>query len=176
MSVQGLVGMVGRIATRYHPVVYATADREDLAQEGAVGLLEAAARYDADRGASLATYGARRASGAMMDHVRTLARWSRETPASAPREGCGPAVEGRAAEERTMVSRVQVLRFGRFLRDQWTRLPGPEQDVLRLRYFGDATVREAGEAMGVSAATVCRLEQRALDRLRAMFVASSGAL
>src|SRR5690606_29078726 len=43
---------------------------DDLIQSGMIGLLEAARRYDASKGASFETYAGIRIRGAMMDEIR----------------------------------------------------------------------------------------------------------
>ena len=48
------------------------ADREELAQAAALGLVEAAARYDASRGVPFDRWAARRIRGAILDAVRAL--------------------------------------------------------------------------------------------------------
>ena len=50
-------------------------DREDLARAGALGLVEAAHRYDGSRGVPFERYAAQRIRGAMLDAVRA-ADWA----------------------------------------------------------------------------------------------------
>ncbi len=50
-------------------------DREDLARAGALGLVEAARRYDADRGVPFERFAAQRIRGAILDAVRA-ADWA----------------------------------------------------------------------------------------------------
>ena len=110
--VSSLLPLVRRIANRYRARVWNPTDREDLAQEAAVGLLEAAARYEPGHGVGLGCFGARRASGACMDHVRTLARRNREAPAFDSQSGREPW-DGNRVESRSPESRVMLARFRR---------------------------------------------------------------
>ncbi|MBM4397509.1 MAG: sigma-70 family RNA polymerase sigma factor [Deltaproteobacteria bacterium] len=172
MIAGGLVGRVRRIAQGFRDVVYGYEDRRDLEQDGIVGLLEAAARYRSDGGASLRTFGTVRAVGAMRDHVRCLARWARELPCgddvarleepAADVLGCG--------DTRSPESKVRVLRFRRFLRTEWQRLPDPERQVIRMRFFDGATYRQVATRFGVSVASAVRWERQGLDLLRAAFL------
>ena len=57
-------------------------DREELATAGALGLVEAARRYDESRGVPFDRFAAQRIRGAILDAVRA-ADW-------APRSVCGP--------------------------------------------------------------------------------------
>jgi len=173
-SVTGLVGVVGQLAHRHVPWTYQVQDREDIVQEGCLGLLEAASRYEADRGASLRTYAGRRADGAMMDEIRALARQrAREVVLSGvPDVGRGRTCGAYPAEGRSPESRELILRFSTYLRARFGTLPGRERDAVGLRFFDGLSVRDTAARMGTSPATVVRLERSGLDRLRADFLAS----
>ena len=168
---QNLVGMVDRMSDRFRPVVYATEDREDLRQEGMVGLLEAATRYEPSRGATLATYGSRRAEGAMLDHVRALARGTRERPTGVREPGpdVAPAF---SVTPRTLESNVQVLRFADWVRRHLSDLGPAQCEAIRLRFFDDMSVREAATEAGVCPASMLRAERRAIASLREGYLAS----
>jgi RNA polymerase sigma factor for flagellar operon FliA len=60
-------------------------DREELVRVGALGLVEAASRYEADRGIPFSTFAGLRIEGAILDHLRStdwmprgLRQWERE--------------------------------------------------------------------------------------------------
>lgn len=168
-SISSLVPVVRRISRGIAPTVRFEADREDLFQEGVVGLLEAATRYQTGRGCSLRTFSTKRASGAMLDHVRGMVRRNREAPAAHTVDSGAEVQWGNTA--RSPESSVQLRRFRAFLRDEWSRLPRVEREVVRLRFFEGLSVREAGAHLGVSPATIVRAEQRALALLRQDFAA-----
>ncbi|HHW13399.1 MAG TPA: sigma-70 family RNA polymerase sigma factor, partial [Firmicutes bacterium] len=46
------------------------------------------------------------------------------------------------------------------------KLPELERRVLELRFFSSRTQAAVGQILGLSQVQVCRLEKRALDRLR----------
>jgi RNA polymerase sigma factor (sigma-70 family) len=110
----------------------------------------------------------------MMDHARRLARWGRELPDAGRPTGARESSERGSPDGRSMESRVQVFRFAAFLREQWPTLPEAERDVLRMRYFEGVPVRAVAAHLGVSGATVLRLEQKAIDVLRERYLASVG--
>lgn len=168
--VEKLVPMVRRMAFRFHPRVFRTVDREDLLQEGYLGLLEAESRYEPDRGSSLSTWGARRAGGAMLDHVRVLSRRSRERTVDeiSPRQDFERSKSIAASSPE---SRQMLIRFGRFLKAGWRELPGVLRDVVRMRFLEGASTREAAASLGCSAATIVRRERQALAELRQGFEA-----
>lgn len=158
---------LAKVFTRTYPF----ADAEELAQEGCLGLLEAASRYDVGRGASLCTFGGKRAIGAMRDHIRWLVAGQRHRVATNRSEDRSIACtslhdfqDARSAESKEM-----ILRFARFLRSAWPSLPAPWQEVIRLRHLEGASVRDAAATLGVSIATVARRERAGLDWLRERF-------
>lgn len=64
--------LVKRIAYHLAGRLPASVEVDDLIQAGMIGLLEAAANYSADRGASFETYAGIRIRGAMIDALRQL--------------------------------------------------------------------------------------------------------
>ncbi len=64
------VELVNRIAHHLAARLPATVDINDLTQSGMVGLLDAANKFDASRGASFETYAGIRIRGAMLDDIR----------------------------------------------------------------------------------------------------------
>ncbi len=164
-----LLPMVEACARRFHGRVYNACDREDLFQEGVVGLLEAASRYETGRNCRLATFGAHRMSGAMMDHVRSLARRSVECACADP--------EARPPRDlditRSMESRAMLRQLRRVLVSGLPGLDATALEVLRLRFRDGLTAREAATRLGVSAPTIVRLEAKALARIRDLFQAGS---
>lgn len=168
MSIASLVSKVERLSRRYAPVSYGCGDHDDIRQEGVVGLLQASTRFESSKGCSLSTYGVTRAYGAMRDHVRTLARWGRESSSSDQPDGVREEVTPFQCET-SVESRVQVLRFAKFLRSQWPNLSPLERDVLQMRFFDGVTIRELASALHVSPATALRMERRILERLKKTF-------
>lgn len=95
-------GLVKRIACHLAGRLPSAVDMDDLLQAGMIGLLEAAANFDAGRGASFETWAGIRIRGAMLDEVRKVdwtprsvhRRWRRVSEAMREIE----AETGRAAE------------------------------------------------------------------------------
>lgn len=103
--------LVPRAAHHLLTRIPASVQWDDLLQAGMLGLVEAAQRFDPDKGASFATYADRRVRGAMLDEVRknawaprSLHRKAREL-AAAVRE-----VESNQADRANQVSREGVAR------------------------------------------------------------------
>lgn len=88
--------LVKRIAYHLAGRLPPSVEVDDLIQAGMIGLLEAAAHYSADRGASFETYAGIRIRGAMIDALRKL-DWA---PRSVHRKARDAASAMRAIEER----------------------------------------------------------------------------
>lgn len=65
-----LASAVGHVASRVARRLPSEVDRDDLVQDGWVGVLESARTFDPARGVGFVTYSARRAQGAMLDGLR----------------------------------------------------------------------------------------------------------
>ena len=176
-TVSQLIPLVQRLSCRFRRDNWSQPDREDIQQEGYIGLLEAKGRYQSDRGCSFRTFGGRRASGAMLDYVRRLCRRSRErASASMPGDDLGYRNgHGEFQNPKSVESGVMLLRFSQFLgSNALDSLADDEKQVLQLRFFQGKSCRESASIMNVSAATICRLERRALDHIRTRFGDSCG--
>jgi RNA polymerase sigma factor (sigma-70 family) len=171
-EISGLVPMVTKMASRMGHLVYRTADQEDVRQEGFVGLMEAASRYDPGHSCSLATFASKRVWGAMHEQVRTLSKQSRERPVEAVPEG---SASPWAPDSRSPESAVMLARFRRFLACEFHRLDPPLRTVVEGRYFQGVTVRDLGARLGVSRTTILRWEAEALETLKAWFLAETPA-
>jgi RNA polymerase sigma factor for flagellar operon FliA len=88
--------LVKRIAYHLAGRLPPSVEVDDLIQAGMIGLLEAAAHYNADRGASFETYAGIRIRGAMIDALRKL-DWA---PRSVHRKARDAAKVMREIEER----------------------------------------------------------------------------
>jgi RNA polymerase sigma factor (sigma-70 family) len=136
----------------------------DLIQEGTVGLMEAAERYDPDSGVAFSLYALHRIRGRMIDFLRK----SRHEVLLDDRDGAGqedalgepvPDVAFESADRHALSSAMGKA---------FERLPEKEQTVLRSVYYGEKTAAETADAMDVSTAYVYRLEKKGIRRLRGM--------
>ena len=169
--------LVVSIAKRYRGLPL-----EDLVQEGNLGLMRAAERWDPERGgkfSTYATYWVRQAilrAVAWQGHtIRVPTGYCEARPAVASLQApvsedrvLGDLVEDRRAESPVDAAHRALLRgdVGRAL----ARLPGREAEVLRLRFgIGDCftyTLAECGRIFRVSPERVRQVQRRALQRLR----------
>lgn len=82
--------LVKRIAYHLAGRLPASVEVDDLIQAGMLGLLEAAANFSPDRGASFETYAGIRIRGAMLDALRKL-DWAPRSVHRRARGRCGHA-------------------------------------------------------------------------------------
>jgi RNA polymerase sigma factor for flagellar operon FliA len=194
-------------------------DLGDLIQDGVLGLIDAAHRFDEDRGIKFETFAERRVRGAIIDALRRDA-WPRgvrrvRRELEAAREelrrelGAEPSLSDLARRvgadearlERTIV-RISTIESTSPLANLETidsatlpavlvpseppapdrlfeqgqvrervhralaQLPPRERRIIGLYYFGEATMKQIGQAIGVNESRVSQLHARAVDRLR----------
>jgi RNA polymerase sigma factor FliA len=194
-------------------------DIGDLVQDGVIGLIDAANRFDEDRGIKFETFAERRVRGAMIDALRKDAwprgvrRQRRELEAAREelrRElGCEPSLADLAAKvgsdekrlSRTIVrintiestsplaaadhadestlpaallpseperpdNAYEKLEVRDRVRQAIQSLPWREQKVIGLYYYGEVTMKQIGQEIGVNESRVSQLHARAIRRLR----------
>jgi len=161
-------------------------DKADLIQQGRIGLMEAARRYDPTSAASFKTFATYRIRGEIIDGLRAH---SQGRPAEAGWNESVESIGENAASSSSddvsgFVSSVKALSTAFELATStsenpleeslekttlWTavmRLPERERHVCELLYKMDMTMQDIANLMGTSKASVSRLHKRALERLR----------
>jgi len=194
-------------------------DLGDLVQDGVIGLIDAANRFDEGRGIKFETFAERRIRGAMIDALRKDA-WPRgvrrqRRQLEAAREelrrelGCEPSIADLAARigsdekrlNRTIV-RINTIESTSPLasadhtddailppalmpaeperpdvayertevrervRNAIASLPWRERKVIGMYYYGEVTMKQIGQEIGVNESRVSQLHARAIRRLR----------
>lgn len=163
------------LMTAYQPLVFKVAmsfklsdsQTMELIQEGMVGLLEAAERYDYTRGVAFSLFASYRIKGAMLNFLKEQSSYglmSLDTELSTGHmlkdilvcEEAGPAelMERQLLEERVSQA-VQ-------------RLPEKEQQVLQGLYVDEISPQSMAEAIDVSLGHVYRLQKQGVRRVRGM--------
>ena len=177
--IQAHAGMVEGLARRY---AVPGIEHADLLQEGFVGLITAARRFDPARGTKLATYAIYWVRVYMQIFVSRLggpvgrrgsalhAAWSSDYPSAAELSslrGTAAAVDPALSAEARLVeqeeSEERRLRLARAL----STLTSRERAVIEARHLREQPIDEAVLAaqLGLSPSVVRRLETRALSRL-----------
>ncbi|HEX5214208.1 MAG TPA: FliA/WhiG family RNA polymerase sigma factor [Vicinamibacterales bacterium] len=217
---------VESLARRMASTMPHSIDLGDLVQDGVLGLMDAAHRYDEARGIKFETFAERRVRGAMIDALRRDA-WPRgvrrvRRELEAAREtlrrelGAEPTMADLAKRvgtdearlERTIVristieSTSPLANFDSLdtstlpavlvpseppspdrlyeqtetrdrVREAMATLPARERKIVALYYFGEATMKQIGDAIGVNESRVSQLHARAIQRLRKAMMANT---
>lgn len=215
----GSLPFVEALARRMAASMPHSIDIGDLVQDGVIGLIDAANRFDQGRGIKFETFAERRVRGAMIDALRKDAwprgvrRQRRELEAAREelrRElGCEPSLADLAARvgsdekrlSRTIV-RINTIEstsplasadhaddstlpaallpseperpdnaYERMevrdrVRAAIDALPWRERKVIGLYYYGEVTMKQIGQEIGVNESRVSQLHARAIRRLR----------
>jgi RNA polymerase sigma factor FliA len=219
---------VQSLARRMASTMPHSIDLSDLVQDGVLGLIDAAHRFDEARGIKFETFAERRVRGAMIDALRRDA-WPRgvrrvRRELEAAREelrrelGAEPTLSDLARRvgadetrlERTIVristiestspmanletidsamlpavlvpseppSPDRLYEQGQIrdrVRKALTQLPARERRIVGLYYFGEATMKQIGDAIGVNESRVSQLHARAIQRLQRLLVNNEAA-
>jgi RNA polymerase sigma factor (sigma-70 family) len=156
--VEDYLPLVRRIATRLAHKLPPSLEYDDLVQEGAIGLMQAAARFDPAANDNFGLYAQRRILGAMLDSVRRR-HWVAAT--CAPLEDAGQvAVDhdlNQAIDDRRKTLAVQVALGG---------LPTRQRKIVRMVYADGVSQTQIAIGLRRSKDQVKLLHRQALDRLR----------
>ena len=213
------VPFVEALARRMAATMPHSIDLGDLVQDGMIGLIDAAHRFDEGRGIKFETFAERRVRGAMIDAMRRDAwprgvrKVRREIEAAREKlrhelggepsladlakhmgsdetslsrtivrikaiESTSPLASGDAAQDANLPP-VLVPReppgpdrvceqsdIARRVREAVKALPARERKVIGLYYYGEVTMKEIGNEIGVNESRVSQLHARAVQRLR----------
>jgi RNA polymerase sigma factor for flagellar operon FliA len=210
---------VEALARRMASTMPNSIDVGDLVQDGMIGLIDAANRFDEARGIKFETFAERRVRGAMIDALRRDAwprgvrRQRRELDAArealrrelghepshaelAARmgsdekrlsrtilrittiESTSPLANGDRMDESSLPAALvpsepdapdhayEKAETRARVRGAIQQLPWRERKVVGLYYYGEATMKQIGAAIGVNESRVSQLHARAIKRLR----------
>lgn len=149
-------------------------DGHDVRQEACVGLIDAAAKYDARKGVPFKAYARRRIGGAVLDALRKQDHLSRRTRARIKAEAAEAIVQPVQLADPGQVPGVLVLPYEyaaagerrRVLAAAIQTLPARLRFVLRAYYFEEKFMHEIGVELGLKTGRVSQLHARALRLLR----------
>ncbi len=141
-------------------------DLDDLIQQGSMGLMVAAERWDARRGVPFQAYARRIVRGHILDHLREQ-HWAyrrMRSPAVRRREY---SLEDVAVAEHPAVAPEMQDHFALSrLKAALLRLPDREHSMLRLYFFEGLSWSEIAARFDVTPRAVHRLQKQAIERLR----------
>ncbi len=136
-------------------------DWDDLAQEGMLGLLRAARRFDPGRGLQFSTFAYHHIVGAVKDAIRRRGGepvcLSLDEPLSG--DDGGTMADFLPAPDADMDGDMEASRL-------LGLLPPRERTVVEAIVMGDLSAREVAPVLGVSRIRVWQIKSRALERMR----------
>lgn len=164
-----------KLMTSYQPLVFKIAagfklpepQLMELVQEGTLGLLEAAERYDYTRGIAFSVFAMHRIRGRMLDflHVDDDAK-------NFSLDGTNAAgvawAEVLAASGRTPFEEAELHMLTDRVAKALRRLPVKEQQVLTGIYLEDRSAADMADSIHVSLGHIYRLQKRGVKRIRGM--------
>ena len=153
-------------------------ERDELVSLGALGWVEARARFDASRGVPFAGFAAARIRGAILDGLRaadTLSRADRkrakaESSPVAPRIFADDALVAAAVAPDASVDGCMVQEeLLEELRAALATLPERDRYIVQRHFIEEIPLRVIGAELGVTESRVCQLVSRSVARLRDRF-------
>jgi len=173
------LGLAAGIAAKMSKRLPHHIDPRDLEQDARIGLMDAAAKFDASRRVSFGAYARRRIGGAIIDGLRRTDHLSRDARAKHRAEGSdAPAaplhLDGGDEIPGVLLSpehHAVASERNRVIEDAVATLPRRWRIVLRSYYHAGRTMREIGAGMGVNESRVSQIHKSALRRLREHLVA-----
>ena len=140
--------LVRSIATKYNKLGI---PHEDLEQEGMIGLLEAADKYEEDKGAKFSTY----ATYWIKKYI--LAAVDKEKKHSLNSTNLNEEI----TKDKKAISIKQTENF-----DLSSDMPENEKTVLTMLFQDELTLKEIAEELGISRERVRQLKEKGLRRMR----------
>lgn len=164
-----------KLMTSYQPLVFKTAagfklpeqQLMELVQEGMLGLLEAAERYDYKRGIAFSVFAVHRIRGRMFDflHVEDGAKSFSLDDTNAAGIAWADVL---AASGRTPFEEAELNMITDKVAQALHRLPAKEQQVLTGIYLEDRSAADMADSIHVSLGHIYRLQKQGVKRIRGM--------
>ena len=162
-----------RLIESYQPLVFKQAAPFaqldcvlDLIQEGTVGLIEAAERYDHTRGVAFSLFAVHRIRGRMMDFLR---REGQVDVACLEENLEGGSLKENLVDTAASVpEQAESHELARHLHQAMARLPDKERAVLEGMYLCREDAAGMADALHVSSSHIYRLQKTGIRRIRGM--------
>ena len=134
----------------------------DLIQEGVVGLMEAAERYNHTSGVAFSLYALHRVRGRMIDFLRIA---QKELLFDQQDEQIQNPLFNKMVPD-VAVECADRRELNKAFEQAFERLPKREKDVIQNVYYQEKSALETANIMDVSATYVYQLEKKGIRRLR----------
>ena len=172
---EGDQGAYRKIITAYQPLVFkiamafrlAEAQTLELIQEGTVGLLEAAEKFDHERGVAFSIFASHRIRGRMLDFLQ--AEYGSQMLSLDGVNAVGLAwSECLVSDEASPFELAERNFFNDKITQAMERLPQKEQQVLTGIYLEDKSAGDLAAAIDVSLGHIYRLQKQGVRRVRGL--------
>lgn len=162
------------IALDHHRALPPHVELDDIQQAARMGLIEAALRFDASRGATFQTFARWRINGAIRDYLRGLDAVSKEDRARINAGEAGAPVhlnvdelyiEPRAAQrspEDASIAAQITAQIATLIEG----LSGRKRTIVREYYYHERTMADIGDALGVKEARISQVHKKTIEALR----------
>lgn len=164
-----------KLMTSYQPLVFKIAasfklpepQLMELVQEGMLGLLEAAERYDYTRGVAFSVFAMHRIRGRMLDFLQQDS--GEKSLSLDDTNAAGVAwADVLAASGRTPFEEAELNMLTDRVEQAMRCLPEKEQQVLTGIYLEDRSAADMADSIHVSLGHIYRLQKRGVKRIRGM--------
>lgn len=167
---EGILEARQSLIEHYQPLVFGEAMKYkvqeaitlDLIQEGTVGLMEAAEKYNPETGVAFSLFAIHRIRGRIINFLQ-----KEGNEVLIDYEDTESSISQVITPDTPFESADRMVLNGAINRAM-NRLPDKEKDVIRSVYLEEQTAQETASALEVSTAYVYRLEKRGIRRLRGM--------
>lgn len=167
---EGILEARQSLIEHYQPLVFGEAMKHkvqeavtlDLIQEGTVGLMEAAEKYNPETGVAFSLFAIHRIRGRIINFLQ-----KEGNEVLIDYENTESSISQVITPDTPFESADRMVLNGAINRAM-NRLPDKEKDVIRSVYLEEQTAQETASALEVSTAYVYRLEKRGIRRLRGM--------
>ena len=151
------LGLVYHIANKV-ALSWKLVEYDDLVGWGMLGLVKASERWMPSRGVTFATYASYRIRGQMMDAVEKELRMAQRR---GPMQDEGLIPDKRAAADTVLVQLEVASLLG--------CLSPRNASIMSMIYLEGLTLRETGEAVGLTEARICQIRKAAISKLRSVY-------
>ena len=164
--VEQYVPLANKLAFQRKKTLPRHIDVEDLQSAAYMGLVEAALRYDPNRGIAFSTFASPRVFGAIQDHLRSESMGRRGDYSKV--FSLNDRMDDEACLQDTLEARPE-RNDEEFLEAVSIGLGDHAREVIRLYFIDEYSMREVGERFGVSESRISQLIKLYKERIREQY-------
>lgn len=168
--------LVAHIVKKY----YGTGEEQDeLISIGTIGLIKAVSTYNPEKGNRFAAYGSRCIENEILMHFRSSKKTAQDVhfdePIDTDKDGNQLTLMDIIAADGDICDQVELSVNSRRLYKIISEFPDERERLIMVLRYGlygkkPLTQREVAQLLGISRSYVSRIEKKALDKLREVFV------